>query len=674
MRNIRTGFIVAVLLAATAVASAGNDEIHITTNQVANVDWKNTDSAGYLWDIYTSGGYVKSGTNNAYHSSMILYVNGSQLSGPSASRPRKDGNEIEIGPWKNGAFNVYRRIYIDKKLSYVRWIEIFENTSDSPQKLEVKLRYNLENPTQQIHTTLGKQQITPKDWGMVTQNNSGNPCVIHIFAAKNTHLRPTLQINLGTNLHWCLTSVNVPAKKTVALCFFEAQRNSVAEAKKFMENFKPTRELGKVSPALKQIILNMGTSTLIFDSMGLPRGEKTDLIILRNNNELAGTIINDKFLLETSFGKLELPARQIIGFQSTPSSKEFVQAALVDGQIISGKLTSGLIKIKLSDGNVIPVSPDKFATVTFAISEKRPSEIPPIKDPTIILRGGQQLFFDTAGMDYVFQTEHGELKLSPDHLRAIHLTGHDGSMHIAEFANGTMLSGLLTEDKLNLKLKLGLTMEISRQSIAKFVFPKAAAREQMPWNILLHNSNEILGTLVTESLVINSAATTVTIKAGDIKTVTFEPESLHTVSVKLFNGTTITGELQTDKITVQLQPSLKMDIAAVHIADMTHTPPPPKPTPPPTPPTTKPETPTTKPATTLTNEEKAKLEEDLKKEKARLAEIDAVLVKANAEHAALAKTDQTDKIHEFMARLKLIIKQKEECQQKIKELKRLLAK
>ncbi len=679
MKNIQIGLIgVAVLMAAAITASGGSDDIHITSSQTVN-DWWRINDAGYLWDIYTGGGHINTGTNNAYSGSMLLQVNNAQMGVQATAKINKEGDEIEIGPWTQGAINVYRRVYVDRKMSYARWIDIFENTSDSLQKLDVRVRYNMGSPTQQIYTTLGQAQITDKDWGLITlpDEKSGQPYVAHIFAGKNAKFRPSLQINIGSNTHWCISQLEIPAKKAVALCYFESQHNMYEDAKKFLGNFNPARETRKIPAALRGIILNMESNLLTLGSLELPRKENADFAVLDNGNEITGTIINDKFSLETPFGKVELPADRVIGFQSDPTSKEFVQAGLVDGQIVSGKLISGPIKIRLSEGYEIPLSPGKFATATFMVSDKRPAEIPQPDKAMIVLLRGQQFFFDTTEIEYVFQTEHGELKLSSDNLRTIYLTGHEGSMHMAELANGTMLSGLLTTEKIKLKLELGLTMEISRQSVARLIFPKGELKEQPPWNILLNNNNELFGTLATESLVINSDNTPVTIKTDDIASAEFDPEAMNIVTVKLFNGTAITGSVQTDKITVQLQPNLKLDIHTTHISVMTHMPPPP---PQPETTTTLPDAATPAPdgttpphaASSLTDEEKAKINEELRRMEAELNALQQAAVSLADQQQKMISEGKKAAAAEVVAKLEKVKSQMAEVQKKFAELKAML--
>ncbi len=211
-----------------------------------------------------------------------------------------------------------------------------------------------------------------------------------------------------------------------------------------------------------------------------------------------------------------------------------------------------------------------------------------------------------------------------------------------------------------------MTMEISRQSVAKFLFPKGELKEQPLWNILLNNNNELFGTLAAESFVINQGSTPVTIKPDDIASMTFDPEAMNMVTVKLFNDTTITGSLQADKITVQIQPGLKLDIYTMHISEMTHTPPPP---PQPETPETVPDTTTPPVTSSVSDEEKANAPEIVKKMEAELNALKQEAAALAAEQQKLASEGKNEAAAEVGARLDKAKAQIADLQQKISAIR-----
>ena len=193
IRN-RLALCLAVILAAGALARGADKGIHIPKGRSVGWNWTLTDGAGFRWDI-NSHGTVNDGTNDAYDGGMQLQVNGSSFSWNSSGWLSKDGREVEIGPWSRGSIKVYRRIYVDSKVGYCRWIDIFENTTTSAQTLTLRYYSNMGTTTRRTYTTGGKNTLTDKDWGLVTgyTGSSSRPAVVHVFATRGAKNKPRME-------------------------------------------------------------------------------------------------------------------------------------------------------------------------------------------------------------------------------------------------------------------------------------------------------------------------------------------------------------------------------------------------------------------------------------------------------------------------------------------------
>ena len=301
--------VVSVALAAVAVlvvlvpGAWAAEGVHIKGKGATSLPWRLTDGAGYAWDIYTNG-RIQDGTNDAYDGGMGLQVDGSEFVWSQTAKLHQNGREIELGPWDRGSLKVWRRIYVDPKLGYCRWIDLFENTSAGERTVNVRYQSNMGESTQMIATTTGQPNLTPKDWGVVTggTSSSSRPAIAHVFATAVCKFKPTFTWNTGSDDLAYHVSLKIPAKRMVALCLIEAQRRPFAEAKKFLQAFKPETELKKIPPVLRRMIVNMGGSLLTLGQLELPRNEDHDLIVGKNENELLGTLQNRRYVVETFFG------------------------------------------------------------------------------------------------------------------------------------------------------------------------------------------------------------------------------------------------------------------------------------------------------------------------------------------------------------------------------------
>ena len=568
----------AFLMTVVATGAAAEKGIHIPSGRSVSGSWNTADGAGYQWNIYVAGGYVSSGSHSAYSSGMQLQVNGSGYSGSSSGRLNKDGTEIEIGPWKYQSVNIYRRIYVDKKIGYCRWIDIFENTTASPISLTLRYYNGMGTSTSKTYTTTGQTNVTPKDWGIVTgYTSSSYAAVAHVFATKKSKVRPRFQWTRSNSTVYYHHTLKIPARKTVALCLIEAQRRPFATAQKFLTTFKVEREVKKIPPELRKIIINMTGALLTLGTLELPRNEEHDLIVQRGGNELLGTLLNENYIIETLYGKLTLDAARVVGLQSPANAGDRIRLALTDGQVIVGKLLSGQIRLKLVNGNEMSMSADKIDTAAYRVSPQRPEEIA-FRKPMVVLRGGQQLFFKETDVDWTFHTQHGRVKLRPSDLRQIVLDTPDGGLHRAIFANESVLSGLLVTDKLSVSLDLGAKLSIPRYLIQQFAFPTGDYNGPDLAELTLKNEDILQGRVVDEALKIDTDVEQVSVGRDEIAQITIPEEAtLGRIRVKLHSGTVVEGKLVGKSIGFEVGQGARLPVYVGHIVEMTCPKPPLKP-------------------------------------------------------------------------------------------------
>ncbi|MDY7009696.1 MAG: hypothetical protein SVV80_02955, partial [Planctomycetota bacterium] len=483
--------------------TSGNEGIHIPAGRSTSSPWTTTDSLGYRWDILNNG-TVSDGTNDAYDGGMQLSVNRTAFPVQPTARLSANGKEIEIG-WRYNNLNISRRIFVNTKSGYCRWIDIFENTTGA--EVAVSLRYysNMGASTNRTQTTSGGTNVTLRDWGIVTSGSAGSnrPAVVHVFATSTAKFKPTFSFSKDNDSLYCDTSIKVPPNKAVALCFFEAQRKSFDQAVGFLKDFDPADELRLVPASLRKIVLNMvdaGLTTL--GGVELKRDKKSDLLVLRNGNEIRGEITNDEYVLRADFGQVKIPSGAVIGLMGRSRANDRVRLVMTDGQVIAGELKSGPLTVELTGGTSLKIAPKEILQATFRISPEKPETIT-AADSLVVFRSGARLAFDGAEADFAFMTQHGVIKPSAGNLRVIEMDTPAGGLHRIVFNNGSMLAGLLMAERIRLKLKLGSsaltaggsaaltaggsaaltagssaalteggpTIEVSRRRLKQFVFP-----------------------------------------------------------------------------------------------------------------------------------------------------------------------------------------------------------
>ncbi len=627
---------VSVSLSSPPTTPTASDKggIHITSGRTTSPTWTVTDTHGYRWDI-AGDGTVSDGSNDAYDGGMRLQINGTAFSSQPTARLSADGKEVEVGPWQYANLNISRRVFVNTKAGYCRWIDIFENATGA--EVTVSLRYysNMGDSTTRTHTTSGGANITAGDWGIVTAGapSSSRPAIVHVFATPNAKFKPTFSFSQNNDNLNCNATIKVPANKAVALCFFEAQRRPYDQAVKFLKDFDPAGELRLVPAPLRNILLNMtDTGLLSLGGIELKRGEKTDLLILRNGNEIHGGITNKQYVLRTDFGQLTIPAGAVIGLAGRSRVNDRVHMVMTSGQIIVGELTSGPVEIKLSDGTELKIAPKELLQAAYHFSPEKPGKIT-TADSLAVLRTGARLAFDNAETDFAFLTPHGVIKLSAGDLRVIEMDTSAGGLHRAVFSNGSTLAGLLSAERILLKLKLapavlaegGSAIEVSRRQIKRFVFPTGPAKSKDLARLTFRNTDVILGRFADEKLTVRGKIGPVTVLCRKVAKVEFSVAAPGQVKLTTRDGTVLAGKLADDYIKFKIEPGPVLKIFTGHIQSITGA----------ARPTTTNETP--KPVTPTTRTGRITIAEETlgAGEKAKINELKMVLAKTKAEQASI---------------------------------------
>ena len=552
--------------------------IHIPGGRTTSPMWTVTDSHGYRWDI-AGDGTVADGANDAYDGGLRLQVNGTAFRSQPTAKLSADGKEIEIG-WRYNNLNISRRIFVNTKAAYCRWIDIFENTTGNEITLSLRYYSNMGETTSRTHTTSAGANITAEDWGIVTagsSSNSSRPAIVHVFATPNAKFKPTFSFSKTSDSLYCNASIKVPPNKAVALCFFEAQRRPYDKAVGFLKDFDPTAELRLVPMPLRKILLNMAdTGLLTLGGIELKRDEKTDLLILRNGNEIHGRITNKQYVLRTDFGQLKIPAGAVLGLAGRSRVNNRVHLVMVGGQIITGELTSGPVVIKLSDGTELKIAPKGLAQAAYRISPEKPEKIT-TADALAVFRTGARLAFDDAEADFAFLTPHGVVSLSAGDLQFIEMDTSAGGLHRAVFRNGSTLAGLLTAERVRLKLKLApavltegdSTLEVSRRQLKRFVFPTAPAKSRDLARLTFRNTDVIFGRFADEKLTVRGKVGPVTVLCRKVAKIEFNIAAPGQVKLTTRDGTALAGKLADDYIKFKIEPGPVLKIFTGHIKSIT---------------------------------------------------------------------------------------------------------
>jgi hypothetical protein len=552
----------AVLALLASIASGG---VHLDSVQNVAWNWVLDDGAGYRWDI-TPYGTVNDGSDDAYDGAMQLEIDRAPFSYGRPGMLSQDAREVEIGPWRHGTLLVYRRIYVDPGLGYCRWIDLYENGSDQPISANVTYSGNLGGSVRTLRTSSGKDRLSPGDWGLITADASPQrPAIVHVFASPGGQLRPDVQIAAkGRDISYSL-KLEVPPQRTVALCFFHAQRRPFADAESFLRDFSPGKELVKVPSDLRRLIVNMGAPMMSLGGLDLPRHGAKDMLVLSNGGELLGRLRANRFAVRTFYTSLDLPAARVLGFRVLSPGSRCVRMGLVDGQVISGDLADEPVGFDLAGGDAMSVSLNRLKCASYCVSPDRPVRVAR-KGWELDLRDGQRLRLRAAPPSLEFLTRHGPLTLQSDEVSKIRLDVTDGGLHEVIFRNASRLSGFLATDSVRLTLELGGETEIPRARLRSLTYADPpSSTDEAPVHFLLRNGDRLYGRLEIPTLSIRTRSGEVRVRPEQAERVEFRDEFPEAARVTLRDGSILDGRLTLPFLTLRISAGVAPEIYIGHI-------------------------------------------------------------------------------------------------------------
>jgi len=511
--------------------------------------YKMKDGGGYMWDLQYYGSVYR-GTPYAYSGGMYCHVNGSNVQANNRVGWRnKAGDEIEIGPCNRSGLKVYRRVKVYKDRPLARWLDIFENPGSAPITVKVQIYTCTNYSVRQTLTSSGQSVFGAKDWAFrtVTSSSNGVP-TLHVVTSKGAKLRPTVQVQSNT-IYVRYNTLTVPAGKTVILCHFESQNRDGAAHSKLMSKFPMYKVMKDLPMSVRTRIINMKVGST-FGGVDLERLEKSDNVLLKNDDPIVGQVQNKSFKLSTLIGQLELKPDNLVGMAAGPGGA--LKFAFTDGQVISGTAPGAKLEVALGTSGLLNIPLEKIAQWSYRISEKRPEEPQPL-GPSLTLVSGDHLAIDTTNgyPKITFKWACGTMDLDSKYLMEIAATSPGSGKFNAIFLNGTRITGTLVPSELDgigFNVKLGGSISVKGEQVVGVRFASDGSPDGTLTHAVLSDGSELYGELTDEAFAVTTSYGKVDIKVSQIKNVTFKAGSPDQTTVHMWNGSAIKGKLSVDEI------------------------------------------------------------------------------------------------------------------------------
>jgi hypothetical protein len=251
----------------------------------------------------------------------------------------------------------------------------------------------------------------------------------------------------------------------------------------------------------------------------------------------------------------------------SPSDSGAFHVLLRDGQVVTGQIGPNKVLLKREGGDLeIPF--EKIRQWSYKITETRPYDIPQAL-PSAMLRTGDRLTFNPAGVKLRLRSLHGTVDLNPADLLSIRMD-NPASLHKALFLNGSTLSGILEVASLTARFKLSpKDLTIPRDWIRSIDFAAEEAGSTLLSRAVMSNQDEILGDLADEKISIGSEFGPVEVKPGVVQQLTVIAGKDNRVIIQTWDGSTIRGQLLQDGIRFEIMPGPKVLLSPARCASIT---------------------------------------------------------------------------------------------------------
>ncbi|MBL7223022.1 MAG: hypothetical protein ISS72_04140 [Candidatus Brocadiae bacterium] len=362
---------IAVLALAVGAAGAASQ----TKLVPANFNYKN-DSMGFRWDVQPNG-TISDGTNDCFDTAFTLTVNGSRFNTRGRPMMTADGREY-VFPGQVSTLKVTRRVLLDAKRGFMRYLETLENPTSQAVQATLVLSSNLGGNSQMALSSSGKPfaggVLGKTDAGIITVSSGSRPCVLFLLASHRSKLKPAISIQNNRTVTFTYR-VTVRPRGKATIFHLVAQRRGVTPANA-ADMFKPIYRTRLVKPEipteLRRNLVNFhgsGGGGEVFaagaliqavsdlaESYGVERGAD-DVLSVDQDTHLTGTVAAKSLEVETRYGKTQIDLKETALLFGGAGVGRPMRLHLRNGEVLAGILQATDLTFETQTGMTLALDP-----------------------------------------------------------------------------------------------------------------------------------------------------------------------------------------------------------------------------------------------------------------------------------------------------------------------------
>lgn len=454
----------------TLVAVTASDCFAQSTQALVPAQWnRRTDRSGQQWDIQSTG-YVNTGTNHTFSNSFQLTVNRNSFS-PNSQMMTADGSEFVLTRTSpmNGIL-VTRRVKIDPKKPYCRYVEILKNpgsnTTNATVQIQVRMGRGqfasmLSDKGKPVGNTLGKDGSGFVLW---SQPQNQAQAVLLYLADSKSKVKPTIQnqSNQYVTMTW---NIAVPAGKTSTLVYFVAQESmpTLQTGKKLSALFKRFKSRDAIRDLPKDIqksIVNIRGSGIgswdptqpltSLEALGI-EPSSTDILAIGDKTALRGTVSFSGLNIETPYGPKAVSPGNLAAI-ARAGLKNHGRIFLRDGDVLSGTISAEAIKFTMNTGLSVDLEVDQIDRLVMRQMPENPANHAEVVGLLETMDGDRMVLLTGDPVKFDMVTPWGPRTISFDNIQRMEATTKPIGYRVIT-RDGSHLFGFLKSDSLALKTR-----------------------------------------------------------------------------------------------------------------------------------------------------------------------------------------------------------------------------
>jgi len=490
--------------------------------ETIQLPYQSPDNSGNQWIVYAQGNLQQQGNQPIFSQAGMITVNGQQ---PTQNNQQAEWEpatkELTLkfqGRGNRNLVNHTRRMQFNEDTGIVRIIDVFENTRDVEQPVNINITSS---------TNFGVNDATlitdPKDKklniGWAANTGAGRTAMV-LMAGKASKLAPSIRYQPGNNQCSTTYTLKVPANKQAAIVHWYGSFDTSDAAVAWAEQLNESKALADVPKELRREILNVraNAGTQIGEYELLRGRADADVVELTTGDPMRGTLEAGDYVLATRFGDITLKAQQLVGILNVGAHRPRQLLVTTEGEIIGGQLREPNVAIKLQSGQITKVPLSQIARIGFKTPDVEPVEWT-LDQPMAFLTRGERCRITPPAEAFKLVTRYGTVELTPLQVATI-LFNASGEPNEVFLTDGSRLGGAI--DRANWALTLastGTSVPVDSGSIRRLQYAMLAQNVGADLPSVALSGSDVVSARIDGELKITTPFDTLTLAAGEVSSI-----------------------------------------------------------------------------------------------------------------------------------------------------------